>query len=140
MRKTIHFLTNTGFTACGLDGILHAIQAAYDPRDVTCERCKKTEEYAKKMHGPGEEDGPWAEGWRDRSALQGQTVQVVKSWDALPPVVFEQGLRGLAYSTRALERQHRQMKEALEQISHIGLGRPIGDARQIAAEALKEVS
>jgi hypothetical protein len=40
--------------------------------------------------------------------------KVVKTWDELPPIVFDQGE---AFSTRVLERQHRNMFDALTKIS-----------------------
>jgi len=36
--------------------------------------------------------------------------KVVKTWDELPPVVFDQGD---AFSTRVLERKYRKMEEAM---------------------------
>lgn len=33
------------------------------------------EEYRKTVHGPGHEDGPWASGWEERSAAQGEALQ-----------------------------------------------------------------
>jgi len=64
-------------------------------------------------------------------------VRVVRSWDALPPVVFEQGVHGEAFSTRVLERQHRIMKDALERIANAGLGKRVGDCREMAKLALE---
>ena len=40
--------------------------------------------------------------------------RIVRTWDALPPVVYDVGE---AFSTRALERQHRQMEAALKRIA-----------------------
>jgi len=68
-------------------------------------------------------------------------VRVVRSWDALPAVVFEQVLHGEVFSTRVLERQHRTMKDALESIVNIGIdpGSKVGLCREIAMAALEEI-
>lgn len=68
-------------------------------------------------------------------------VRVVRSWDALPPVVFDQGLRGEAFSTRVLETQHRIMKDALECIANIGIdpGSKVGICRDMARMALEAI-
>jgi len=45
--KTVHFQTKKQETACGLVGVVHT--SAWDPRDVECERCKKTKAYRATM-------------------------------------------------------------------------------------------
>lgn len=62
-------------------------------------------------------------------------AKVVRTWDALPPVVFDQGE---AYSTRVLEHKYRRMKSALSLIADTGM-----DARQcrdLAVSVLTEIS
>ena len=44
--KPIHLRVGAGATACGLFG---SHMAAWDARDVECERCKKTKAYKTKM-------------------------------------------------------------------------------------------
>lgn len=44
--KPTHLKLSDGSTACGLVG---AQYAAYDPRDVDCERCRRTVVYRKAM-------------------------------------------------------------------------------------------
>jgi hypothetical protein len=60
-------------------------------------------------------------------------IRKIKTWDALPPVVFGQGE---AFSTRILEHRYRTMENALQTIADNGL-----DARQcqkLARMVLKE--
>ena len=61
-------------------------------------------------------------------------IKIVRHWDAMPPVLHDQGM---AYSTRVLERKYRWMEEALE--SMINLGLDAKQCRDLAADTLKEV-
>ncbi|MBA3030987.1 MAG: hypothetical protein FP816_19545 [Desulfobacteraceae bacterium] len=54
--------------------------------------------------------------------------KIVKTWDEMPPVVFDQCE---AFSTRVLEHKFRKMKDALESIASHGL-----DAKQCMELAL----
>lgn len=69
--------------------------------------------------------------------------RIVKTWDELPPVVFDQGE---AFSTRVLERQHREMQSELEMLKAAVreyLKRPSTDGRpdrQAMRKQLAELS